>query len=397
MIKYEKRRITALIIAAAIALAILPAAGAGAAPGIFNVYEAAYSSVFEEARAGIRSQDNNWYIIGSKDYPTDDISEVSYAFYDIDKNGVTELIFVTGGQGAIIYTLVDGKPVRLMEWGGYRDCFDGINARGYMHGSGSSGADSGGEGFYKISEDGKSVVQVAYIDYLVIDENTVEFTVTTPELTMKMSKTELDIFMKTVQAPDIKLDGWKTLTDQSGKAAAGAAPGGTAPGGTGPNGTAPGGTGASGTKPGGSASGGLVAKPTAAAVYVDGIEITFDAYNINDNNYFKLRDIAFVLNWSEKQFSVGWDAANDAITLTSGELYTPAGGELSGKSSSVKTATPTTSRIFLDGREVGFTAYRIDNYNYFKLRDVGEALDFNVSWRNGSIWVDTEQSYSALD
>ena len=113
-----------------------------------------------------------------------------------------------------------------------------------------------------------------------------------------------------------------------------------------------------------------IASPTASTVLVDGNNVAFDAYNIADNNYFKLRDLAFTLSGTAKQFEVGWDGANNAISLTSGQSYTVAGGEMTGKGGGTKEATPTDSRIFLDGREVQFTAYNIDGNNYFKLRDI---------------------------
>ena len=144
------------------------------------------------------------------------------------------------------------------------------------------------------------------------------------------------------------------------------------------------------------------AAPTASTVIVDGQNISFDAYNINDFNYFKLRDIALILSGSAKQFDVGWDEANDAISLTSGRPYTIDGSEMSGKGSSAnevgaaKEAAPTNSRIFLDGREVKFTAYNIDGFNYFKLRDIGEAINFGVDWDEAldTIIVDTNKGYS---
>jgi hypothetical protein len=72
------------------------------------------------------------------------------------------------------------------------------------------------------------------------------------------------------------------------------------------------------------------ANPTASTVLVDGRNVAFDAYNIADNNYFKLRDLAYTLNGTAKQFEVGWDGANNAISLTSGQPYTVAGGEMAG-------------------------------------------------------------------
>ena len=137
------------------------------------------------------------------------------------------------------------------------------------------------------------------------------------------------------------------------------------------------------------------AKPTAAAVLVDGSKVSFDAYEINGNNYFKLRDIAHAINGSTKQFAVGWDDSANAITLTSGQAYSPVGGELQSGAAGDREATPTDSKIFLDGSEAQFTAYNIGGNNYFKLRDLGQAFDFGVGWDDASstITIDTESGY----
>jgi hypothetical protein len=109
-----------------------------------------------------------------------------------------------------------------------------------------------------------------------------------------------------------------------------------------------------------------------------------------------LRDLAFVLNGSAKQFAVGWDGAANAIALESGKAYTAVGGELEGKGAGNKTPTATTSKITLDGKEVKFTAYNIDGNNYFKLRDIGEAFDFDVTWdgAKNTIVIDTSKGYT---
>jgi len=140
----------------------------------------------------------------------------------------------------------------------------------------------------------------------------------------------------------------------------------------------------------------LSATPTDSAVLIDGKSVSFDAYHIDGNNYFKLRDLAYVLNGSAKQFSVEWDAANNAIKLTSGKPYKAVGGEMAGnKGSGAKTPTPTTSKITKDGKEVNFTAYNIGGNNYFRLRDIAEAFDFNVGWGSAinTIFIDTTKGY----
>jgi hypothetical protein len=140
----------------------------------------------------------------------------------------------------------------------------------------------------------------------------------------------------------------------------------------------------------------IIANPTAGDVLVNGENVAFDACNIGGNNYFKLRDLAYVLNGTEKQFEVGYDEATKAIALTGGEAYTPVGGELEGKGAETKTPVPTTSKITLDSQAVNFTAYNIGGNNYFKLRDIGEALDFGVAWdgAKNTVVIDTGRNYT---
>jgi len=140
----------------------------------------------------------------------------------------------------------------------------------------------------------------------------------------------------------------------------------------------------------------LTATPTSSKVLVDGKEIAFDAYNILGNNYFKLRDLAYVLNGTPKQFEVGYDGKNDAISLIDGKPYTPVGGEMASKGKGIKTPTPTKSKIYLDGKEISPQAYNIDGNNYFKLRDIGEAFDFGVDWdgAKNTISIDTGKKYT---
>ena len=135
--------------------------------------------------------------------------------------------------------------------------------------------------------------------------------------------------------------------------------------------------------------------PTSSAVLVNGKNIAFDAYSINDNNYFKLRDLAYALNGTEKQFEVGYDGEKNVITITGGYLYTSVGGEMKSKGSGEKAPILTKSKILLDGNEMNFTAYNIDGNNYFKLRDIGQALDFYVGWdeANNTIVIDTSKGY----
>lgn len=138
------------------------------------------------------------------------------------------------------------------------------------------------------------------------------------------------------------------------------------------------------------------AVPNRSTVLINGEKIAFDAYTIDQNNYFKLRDLAKVLSGTGKQFEVTWDGSNKAINMLSGKPYTAVGGELAPGDGANKTTTINTATIYLDGQPIYLTAYTINQNNYFKLRDVGQAFDFDVTWdgANNTIVVDTDQSYT---
>ena len=123
-----------------------------------------------------------------------------------------------------------------------------------------------------------------------------------------------------------------------------------------------------------------IATPTSSTVLVNGANTVFDAYNINDNNYFKLRDFAYVVNGTQKQFEVTWDGENNAINLISDKPYTQVGGEMANGDGIAKIPVRSTSAIYKNGIQVILTAYMIDGNNYFKLRDVAELFEIEVTW-----------------
>ena len=123
------------------------------------------------------------------------------------------------------------------------------------------------------------------------------------------------------------------------------------------------------------------------AVYVGSTRVYPTGYNINDNNYFKLRDLAAALKGLDSEFAVTWNAAQQRIDLTSRTAYTPVGGEQTALPAGNKAATLTNAAVYLDGKPLSLTAYSIGGNNYFKLRDLGDALGFSVDWDNATSTV----------
>lgn len=124
-------------------------------------------------------------------------------------------------------------------------------------------------------------------------------------------------------------------------------------------------------------------------LYVDGNKYDVVAYNIDNNNYFKLRDIAKMLNGTIKTFDIEYDASTNSIDMLSLFDYSSVGGELTPGDGVTRTAISSSAFLSLDGVPIQATCYKINGNNYFKLRDITDALDCRVEWdgKNQVIWV----------
>ena len=131
--------------------------------------------------------------------------------------------------------------------------------------------------------------------------------------------------------------------------------------------------------------------PISSRVLVDSVEIEFEAYLIEDRNYFRIRDIAYVLSSTPVQFNVYWDDVTRSIVFVSGQEYVPLGTEMAASSGELKLPVASTARILVDGEEVEFPVFAIDGNNFFSLRDVADTFGFSVEWvaETRTIIIDT--------
>ena len=138
------------------------------------------------------------------------------------------------------------------------------------------------------------------------------------------------------------------------------------------------------------------AAPTNDSLLCDGVLQTPTVYKINGSNYFKIRDLAAVLNGTAKQFSVGYDGEKQSVTANTGAGYVKQPTDLTGApAGGNKTASASSDTIYINGVLCQAEVYKIDGMNYFKLRDLGQALDFGVGWdgATGTVTLDTTRGY----
>ena len=124
----------------------------------------------------------------------------------------------------------------------------------------------------------------------------------------------------------------------------------------------------------------LIVVLTKQNLTVDGAAKNTEIYNIDGSNYFKLRDMAALLNGTGSQFSVDFDAARSTIVVKTGAAYTQQSGDLQLGTDKSSTAAASAQSIEIDGKAADLTAYNIGGNNFFKLRDLGTALNFDVDY-----------------
>lgn len=122
--------------------------------------------------------------------------------------------------------------------------------------------------------------------------------------------------------------------------------------------------------------------PSPQKLYLNENETTVRGYNIEDYNYFKLRDLAVILKAGGINFNLDGDYSK--IDLYKDRIYLEKTSDLSDIGNVKKYAIP--KRMMLNLIEeknttaYGVDVYNIDGYNYFKLRDIGKILNFKVDY-----------------
>lgn len=113
---------------------------------------------------------------------------------------------------------------------------------------------------------------------------------------------------------------------------------------------------------------------------IDGANVQNNAYLIDDSNYIRLRDMAFLMKNTQSKFSVKYTDELQRIDLEKKKDYQGqsltaikefSAGDVLGKS---------TAELYVDGKIYNLDSYNVNGNNYYKLRDLGTVLGFSVDW-----------------
>lgn len=124
------------------------------------------------------------------------------------------------------------------------------------------------------------------------------------------------------------------------------------------------------------------AKVTESRTYLDGERQELNGFNIMNNNYFRLRDLAEYFSGTPSQFNITWNQANQAVEIITGQAYTPDQNTSSKYFSPQRnySATLSGAKVLVDGQLQSIRAYNIDNNNYVQLRDLAAKIPFDIEY-----------------
>ncbi|WP_308534032.1 hypothetical protein [uncultured Peptoniphilus sp.] len=137
-----------------------------------------------------------------------------------------------------------------------------------------------------------------------------------------------------------------------------------------------------------------LAKVSSQKMKLDGENVSMAAYNINGNNYFKLRDLAAILDGKACTFNIAFDEGSASVLIKKNESYKKSEDDLKNLGYN-KAYIESSQKILLDGEKINTKAYLIGVNNFFKLRDLGKTIGFYVGYDQGenSIIIDTSKAY----
>lgn len=114
-----------------------------------------------------------------------------------------------------------------------------------------------------------------------------------------------------------------------------------------------------------------------------GVEIS--GVKHNGFNYYRLRDLAYILKDTRAQFEVGYDKEKKMIVIETKTLYT---GDKIDPAKLGESLSVVDIPISIDKNLTHLEVVNVSGYNYFRLRDLGTLVGFEVNYNSENKRID---------
>ncbi len=118
------------------------------------------------------------------------------------------------------------------------------------------------------------------------------------------------------------------------------------------------------------------------------------SYNIDGYNYLRIRDIAKSLKNTDKKFDIIFDENKNSIKLLRNKNYEDNSQSIYSKRA---IAQQTTTKLYIEDREILIAGVNISGYNYYRIRDIASIFDFGITYNSSenAIVISTKMEYSS--
>ena len=128
---------------------------------------------------------------------------------------------------------------------------------------------------------------------------------------------------------------------------------------------------------------GAEAKPEKVSVWVGDL-IDMNAFAVEGDYYFNIRDVAMVLRGTPKSFTVFWDANQNAIILTSEKQSGNTEAISNSLGKDISSAKPSSVKLLLNGRQIAVKGMEINGSNFYDLEGLANALGIKYEFEASS-------------
>lgn len=136
--------------------------------------------------------------------------------------------------------------------------------------------------------------------------------------------------------------------------------------------------------------------PSDQGIYLNGEKIEISGVKHEGFNYYRLRDLAYILKDTPAKFEVGYDKENKMILLETKTEYT--GDKIDPAKLGVNLSVVDIP-ISIDKNMTHLEVVNVDGYNYFRLRDLGTLVGFDINYtaKDKKVQIMTEEPSDSQD